>query len=159
DPDPGRLRRLADRHHPVGRRRRLRAHEQRPLLRAHRHRGQRPPAGSHLAPHPLAARDRDRRRGVVPVLPRDGLPCPRRPGSGGREGRDVLCRLPDRALPGGHERRPGRVRRGQVRARLRGQHRGGTPQRRQPCCRPGPRRHSPGRLGAAAGAADNGQRL
>ena len=44
-PDARRLRRLAAGHHALGRRRRLRAPEQRRLLRADRHRGQRAPGG------------------------------------------------------------------------------------------------------------------
>ena len=50
------LRRVAPGDHPLGRRRRLRPHEQRRLLRADRHRGQRPPRGGDRRRHPLRCR-------------------------------------------------------------------------------------------------------
>ena len=145
---PRRLRRLAPGHHPLGRRRRLRPHEQRPLLRADRHRGQRAPRGGDRRRHPDAAGDRRGRGGRLPLLPRDRLPRPDRPRPGRRQGRHVLGHLPDRVVPGRPRRRRCRGgRRGPVRARVRRQHRARPPGARSarsrtrsarpsyPCCR------------------------
>ena len=76
------------------------------LLRAVRHRGQRPPVRGHRHQRPGAAVDRRGRGDLVPLLPRDRLPRARRHGAGRRAGRHLLGDLPDRAVPGRRRTRP-----------------------------------------------------
>ena len=105
--DPGRLRRVAHRHHALARRRRLRPPQQRDLLRALRHRGQRPPLRGDRA----STSARCPQIGVVAetscrYFRELGFPAPDRDGPGRRQGRHVERRLPDRALPGRRRTRP-----------------------------------------------------
>ncbi|CAA9384838.1 MAG: Propionyl-CoA thioesterase activity, partial [uncultured Nocardioides sp.] len=117
--DPPRLRRVAHGHHALARRRRLRAPQQRDVLRAVRHRGQRPPLRGHRSRRPRPPADRGGGGDVVPLLPGDRVPPARRDGAGRRPARHQLGHLPDRAVPG-RGRRGGCG--GAVRARLRRQH-------------------------------------
>ncbi|CAA9330973.1 MAG: putative 4-hydroxybenzoyl-CoA thioesterase, partial [uncultured Nocardioidaceae bacterium] len=136
---------VAHRDDAVGRRRRLRAHEQRHLLRAGRHRRQRPPAGGDRGGRTPAPRGRCRRGGVLPLLRRAGLPGTGRARAGGRARGPVLGRLPRRALP--RARGPGE-RRGPLRPRLR-RERGGR-EHVGSHGRPRPRRGAGGRHPLAA---------
>ncbi len=121
------VRRLGPRHPALGRHRRLRPHEQRPLLRADRHRGQRPARRGRRHRHQGAAGDRRGGRGLVPLLRGDHLSRKPRPRDRRRAAGDLLDRLPRRHLPG-RPRGSGRARcgRGPLRPRLRRQHRPGA---------------------------------
>ena len=141
---PRPVRPLGAGHHPLGRHRRLRAHEQRPLLRDHRHRRQQPPRAGDRHRHPHAPGHRRGRRGRVQVLRRGRLP-------GAGRCRRVVERLGNSSvvyrvgLFQGPDNGPGdeAAAEGTLRARVRRQHRpgpaghpdpGGDPRRRRDTC-------------------------